>query len=101
MSRASVLGMASEREPRDPHKTNSETGSARPGRKCSSHGIEVDPTSQSPDDPIEFCAEGDVAAGNEERANAEPEPAALHAAEVPGKIDPARRRRHQDTSKDE
>jgi hypothetical protein len=92
------LSMPSEREPTDSHKTNSETRSARTGRKCSSHGIEVAPSSQSPDDPIEFCAEGDVAAGNEERANAEPEPAALHAADVPGKIDPAARRREKQKS---
>lgn len=53
----------------------------------------VDPASQSPDDPIEFCADDDVARGNEERANAEPEPAALHSAEVPGKPDVAAKRR--------
>ena len=53
----------------------------------------VDPTSQSPDDPIEFAADGEVARGNEERANAEPEPAALHDAQVPGKPDMAQRRR--------
>lgn len=53
----------------------------------------VDPTSQSPDNPIEFAKGDDVAKGNEERANAEPEPAALHAAQVPGKPDPAEHRR--------
>jgi len=52
-----------------------------------------DPTSQSPDDPIEFCKGDDVAKGNEERANAEPEPAALHDAQVPGKPDMAEQRR--------
>ena len=52
-----------------------------------------DPTGQSPDDPIEFTGDNDVARGNEERANAEPEPAALHAAEVPGKPDVAQHRR--------
>ena len=54
---------------------------------------EPDPTGQSPDDPIEFTSNDEVARGNEERANAEPEPAALHAAEVPGKPDVAKRRR--------
>src|SRR5688572_1608452 len=54
---------------------------------------EVDPAGQSPDDPIEFTSNNEVARGNAERANAEPEPAALHAAEVPGKPDVARRRR--------
>lgn len=53
----------------------------------------ADPTSQSPDAPIEFAKGDDVAKGNEERANAEPEPAALHAAQVPGKSDPAEHRR--------
>lgn len=62
-------------------------------KRSSSHGVEVDPASQRPEDPIEFCADNEVAAGNEERANAEPEPAALHAAEVPGKPDPAEHRR--------
>lgn len=51
-----------------------------------------DPAGQSPDAPIEFTSDDDVARGNAERANAEPEPAALHAAEVPGKPDVARRR---------
>jgi len=53
----------------------------------------VDPAGQSPDQPIEFCSDDEVARGNAERANAEPEPAALHAAEVPGKPDVAARRR--------
>lgn len=53
----------------------------------------VDPTSQSPDAPIEFEKDDAVARGNEERANAEPEPAALHDAQVPGKPDMAERRR--------
>jgi len=53
-----------------------------------------DPTlGQSPDAPIEFTSNDDVARGNEERANAEPEPAALHDAQVPGKPDMAERRR--------
>ena len=52
-----------------------------------------DPAGQSPDDPIVFTANTDVARGNTERANAEPEPAALHAAEVPGKPDVAQKRR--------
>ncbi len=55
---------------------------------------EHDPLGQSPEDPIEFCAGDEVARGNEERANAEPEPAALHSAEVPGKPDPAEHRRN-------
>jgi hypothetical protein len=54
---------------------------------------EPDPKGQSPDEPIEFAADTEVARGNEERANAEPEPQALHAAEVPGKPDVAKRRR--------
>ena len=54
---------------------------------------EADPTSQSPDAPIEFDKNDDVARGNEERANAEPEPAALHDAQVPGKPDMAEHRR--------
>ena len=54
---------------------------------------EADPKGQSPDDPIEFADDSEVARGNEERANAEPEPQALHAAEVPGKPDVAKRRR--------
>ena len=52
-----------------------------------------DPLGQSPDAPIEFTSNDDVARGNEERANAEPEPAALHDAQVPGKPDMAERRR--------
>jgi len=54
---------------------------------------EPDPNGQSPDEPIEFADDSDVARGNEERANAEPEPAALHDAQVPGKPDMAERRR--------
>jgi hypothetical protein len=60
-----------------------------------------DPAGQSPDAPIEFTSDGDVARGNAERANAEPEPAALHDAEVPGKPDAAQRRheaaKHRDS----
>jgi hypothetical protein len=53
------------------------------------------PEGQSPEAPIEFEGSSAVARGNEERANAEPEPAALHSAEVPGKPDmAAKRRRH-------
>lgn len=52
-----------------------------------------DPAGQSPDDPIEFTSNNDVARGNAERANAEPEPPALHDAEVPGKPDASKRRR--------
>jgi hypothetical protein len=54
---------------------------------------EASPLGQSPDHPIEFEASNEVARGNAERANAEPEPAALHNAEVPGKPDVAKRRR--------
>jgi hypothetical protein len=53
----------------------------------------ANPAGQSPDAPIEFSEDNDVGRGNAERANAEPEPAALHAAEVPGKPDPAEHRR--------
>ena len=52
-----------------------------------------DPASQSPDAPIEFTKGDDVAKGNAERANAEPEPAALHDAHAPGAPDLAQRRR--------
>ena len=55
----------------------------------------ADPLGQSPDDPIEFTANNDVARGNEERANAEPEPEALHSAEVPGVPDQAAKRREE------
>jgi hypothetical protein len=54
-----------------------------------------DPAGQSPDHPIDFEREDEVGKGNEERANAEPEPAALHAAEVPGVPDVAARRREK------
>ncbi len=43
----------------------------------------ADPAGQSPDAPIEFTSNTDVARGNAERANAEPEPAALHDAQPP------------------
>lgn len=52
-----------------------------------------DPLGQSPDAPIEFEAKNAVARGNEERANAEPEPAALHSAKTPGVPDVAKERR--------
>lgn len=55
----------------------------------------ADPLGQAPDDPIEFTANNDVARGNEERANAEPEPEALHSAEVPGVPDQAAKRREE------
>ncbi|CAN5913701.1 hypothetical protein BH11MYX3_BH11MYX3_17140 [soil metagenome] len=58
-----------------------------------------DAAGQSPGAPIEFTKGDDVARGNAERANAEPEPAALHDAEVPGKPDAAAERRH-DAPKD-
>ncbi len=85
--------MASSRVPEDSFKNKPDADSSHESQKRSSHGIPVDPASQRPEDPIDFCAEGEVAAGNEERANAEPEPAALHSAEVPGKPDPAEHRR--------
>jgi hypothetical protein len=56
--------------------------------------VAPDPAGQSPDAPIEFTSGDDVARGNAERANAEPEPAALHDAQVPGKPDTAAERRH-------
>jgi len=54
-----------------------------------------DPLGQSPDAPIEFDAKNEVARGNEERANAEPEPAALHSAKTPGVPDVAAERREE------
>jgi hypothetical protein len=51
------------------------------------------PAGQSPEDPIEFTANSEVARGNAERANAEPEPAGLHAAKTPGVPDVAAERR--------
>jgi hypothetical protein len=74
--------MSSPHTPDDHHKQSPKQGAP-----------EVDPAGQSPDDPIEFTSNNEVARGNAERANAEPEPAALHAAEVPGKPDVAQRRR--------
>jgi hypothetical protein len=65
----------------------------RTNAKCAPDPADVDPAGQSPEDPIEFCVDDEVARGNAQRANAEPEPAALHAAEVPGKPDVADRRR--------
>jgi hypothetical protein len=53
----------------------------------------TDPLGQSPDDPIEFTANNEVARGNEERANAEPEPPALSSAKTPGVPDPVEKRR--------
>ena len=61
----------------------------------------ADPLGQSPDDPIEFTANTEVARGNEERANAEPEPPALHAAKVPGVPDQAAKRREEAAKLDE
>lgn len=52
-----------------------------------------DPAGQSPEDPIEFTRNNDVARGNTERANAEPEPQALTSAKVPGVTDPVEERR--------
>ena len=75
--------------PRAPETDEESRGQEHPSR-CD---VEPAPTSQSPDDPIEFEADDDVACGNAERANAEPEPAALHDAQVPGKPDAAAERR--------
>jgi hypothetical protein len=77
----------------DAHK---ESPTRAPGSRSSTeteHEPISDPLGQSPDAPIEFEASNEVARGNEERANAEPEPAALHDAEVPGKPDVAQKRR--------
>ncbi len=52
-----------------------------------------DPGGQSPDQPIEFAGNNEVARGNAERANAEPEPQALSSAKVPGVTDPVEERR--------
>jgi hypothetical protein len=70
-------------------------GRSRPARtpQASQNGAPVDPAGQSPDAPIEFTRGDAVARGNAERANAEPEPAALHHARVPGTPDPAEKRR--------
>lgn len=68
--------------------------SARPPQSVQNGAPEPDPAGQSPEAPIEFTSNDDVARGNTERANAEPEPAALHHAEVPGQPDPAVERRH-------
>lgn len=57
---------------------------------------EPSPLGQSPDNPIVFTSGDEVARGNMERANAEPEPQALHAAKVPGVPDPAVKRRHEE-----
>jgi hypothetical protein len=57
---------------------------------------EPSPLGQSPDEPIVFCSEDEVARGNMERANAEPEPQALHSAKVPGVEDPAIERREKE-----
>jgi hypothetical protein len=59
-----------------------------------------DPAGQSPEDPIEFTSNTDVARGNEERANAEPEPPALHDAEVPGVPDPRGQKADKDRKRD-
>ena len=74
--------------------------SARSPQSGQDGAPEPDPKGQSPEDPIEFCADTEVARGNEERANAEPEPQALHAAEVPGKPDLAERRREIEKAED-
>ena len=77
-----------------PPQAHQATKSHAPPPQSTQNGA-PDPAGQSPDAPIEFAADTDVARGNEERANAEPEPAALHHAEVPGQSDPAVERRHE------
>ncbi|MGE0399473.1 MAG: hypothetical protein AB7T06_22355 [Kofleriaceae bacterium] len=62
---------------------------------------EASPLGQSPEDPIVFCADDEVARGNMERANAEPEPQALHSAKVPGVPDPAVERREKEHELDD
>ncbi len=59
-----------------------------------------DPAGQSPDEPIEFTGNNDVARGNAERANAEPEPQALTSAKVPGVTDPVEERRRIEAEAD-
>ena len=86
MPHASFHGMSSSRAP----ETDEESRAHKRSSRCD---VEPAPTSQSPDDPIEFEADNEVACGNAERANAEPEPAALHDAQVPGKPDAAAERR--------
>ncbi|MEP6859818.1 MAG: hypothetical protein ABJE66_04310 [Deltaproteobacteria bacterium] len=66
-----------------------------PTPQPSQNGAPVDPAGQSPEAPIEFTRGDAAARGNAERANAEPEPAALHHATVPGTPDPATERRHR------
>jgi hypothetical protein len=83
-----VPGMSSDRAPESDPKSPKPARPPQAGQDGS-----PDPKGQSPEDPIEFDAETEVARGNEERANAEPEPQALHSAEVPGKPDLAQRRR--------
>lgn len=80
---------------RAPEAQPERSKSARPPQSAQNAAPEVDPAGQSPDAPIEFTSNDDVARGNMERANAEPEPAALHHAEVPGQPDPAVERRHE------
>lgn len=88
----SFVTMPSTRAP-DAHPERSPR--ARPPQSSKNGAPEPDPAGQSPDAPIEFTSDDDVARGNMERANAEPEPAALHHAEVPGVPDVAEHRRHE------
>jgi hypothetical protein len=62
---------------------------------------EPSPLGQSPEEPIVFTSGDEVAQGNMERANAEPEPQALHSAKVPGVEDPAIERREKEHELDE
>jgi hypothetical protein len=86
--------MPSNRAPDAHEQSKSHARPPQPSQKRAPE-VEPDPAGQSPEAPIEFAADNDVARGNEERANAEPEPAALHHAEVPGQPDPAVERRHE------
>lgn len=66
-------------------KADSEASKSAKKPQASQNGAPVDPAGQSPERPIEFTRGDEVARGNAERANAEPEPPALHDAQVPGK----------------
>ena len=88
--------MPTPRAPEASRESPPPAGSPQSSRKSApapDHEVASDPAGQSPDDPIEFASDTAVGRGNEERANAEPEPAALHDAEVPGVPDVAQKRR--------
>ncbi|MEJ7603006.1 MAG: hypothetical protein WKG01_34280 [Kofleriaceae bacterium] len=88
--------MSTTRTPEAPSKSPTPAGSpqsSHEGAPAPDHDVVADPAGQSPDDPIDFASDTAVGRGNEERANAEPEPAALHDAETPGVPDVAQKRR--------